>query len=264
MKNFLKRLIERKKKEIKEKEERMQKSEDIEEVRALGETLITLRDELNEAEKQLAEVEEKEENDDEGNEGEEDNNGDEGNEGRSANGFNPNATLNVVGSAQMNGGQTRDDDPRATMEYRTAFKNYIQRGEINRDVLMFEQRADAVGTSSDLGVLIPTTVIQAIIKDVEKSYGQLYSRVRKTNLQGGVKYPIGSFDATFTRISENTTSDKQKAGAVKGYVEFSYNIGEIRLARTLLQTVLSVAVFEEEFAKVVAKAYVRAMDKEID
>ena len=35
------------------------------------------------------------------------------------------------------------------------------------------------------------------------------------------------------------------------------------MARTLLQTVLSVAVFEEEFAKVIVKAYVKAMDKEI-
>ena len=59
-------------------------------------------------------------------------------------------------------------------------------------VLLFESRADATGTSSELGVLIPTTVIQKIITDVEKVYGQLYSRVLKTNLQGGVKYPIGS------------------------------------------------------------------------
>lgn len=263
MKNFLKKLIERKKKELKEKEERMKKSEDIEEVRSLGEALIALRDEINDAEAQLKEVEEQEGENDDNNDDTDDNNEGDANEGRSANGFNPNATLTVIGSSKMNGGQERNEDPRATMEYRMAFKNYIQRGEIDRNILQFEKRANEVGTSSDLGVLIPTTVIQAIIKDIEKSYGQLYSRVRKINLQGGVKYPIGSFDATFTRITETTVSERQKAGGVTGYVEFSYNIGEIRLARTLLQAVLSVAVFEEEFAKVVAKAYVRAMDKEI-
>ena len=112
-------------------------------------------------------------------------------------------------------------------------------------------------------MLIPTTVIQKIITDVEKVYGQLYSRVLKTNLQGGVKYPIGSFGATFKRITETTTSDRQKTEGVKGSVEFSYKIGEIRLARTLLQTVLSVPVFEEKFAEVIVKAYVQAMDKEI-
>ncbi len=58
-------------------------------------------------------------------------------------------------------------------------------------------------------------------------------------------------------------SPRQNAGGVTGYIEFSYNIGEIRLARTLLQTVLSVEAFERDFAEVVAEAYVKAMDSEI-
>ena len=264
---FLKDLIARKKKELKEKEERMQKSEDINEVRSLGENLIALRDEINEAEEQLKELEKNDNNDDdgEGEEGRNQNPNAEGNEGRSANGFNPNAVFNVLGSFDMNqrGQEENNDDPRATMEYRQAFMNYIQRGDVNREVLQFEQRADITGTASDLGVLIPTTVIQKIITDVEKVYGQLYSRVLKTNLQGGVKYPIGSFGATFKRITETTVSDRQKVTGVTGTVEFSYKIGEIRLARTLLQTVLSVPVFEEKFAEVIVKAYIQAMDKEI-
>lgn len=273
MKDYLKKLIARKKNELKAKEEKMKNSQDIEEVRSLGETLVALRDEINDAEEQLAKLEEEDKNKDDNKDADKDNNTDDNNddananEGRSANGFNPNATLNVLGQARMNNrGQEFDidsNDPRATMEYRKAFMNYIQRGEINRDVLLFESRADATGTSSELGVLIPTTVIQKIITDVEKVYGQLYSRVLKTNLQGGVKYPIGSFSATFKRITETTVSDRQNAGGVTGSVEFSYKIGEIRMARTLLQTILSVPVFEEEFAKVIVKAYVQAMDKEI-
>lgn len=267
MKDYLKKLIERKKKELKEKEERMQKSDNIDEVRSLGDTLLALRDEINDAEKQLAELEKEEkDNKDDNQDDNNKDNKDDADEGRSANGFDPNAALNVLGQARMNNRSqevVNNDDPRATMEYRQAFMNYIQRGEINRDVLQFEARADATGTASDLEVLIPTTIIQKIITDVEKVYGQLYSRVLKTNLQGGVKYPVGSFSATFKRITETTTSDRQKAGEVSGYVEFSYKIGEIRMARTLLQTVLSVAVFEEEFAKVIVKAYVKAMDKEI-
>ena len=273
MKDYLKRLIARKKNELKAKEEKMKNSQDIEEVRSLGETLVALRDEINDAEEQLAKLEEEDKNKDDNKDADKDNNTDDNNddananEGRSANGFNPNATLNVLGQARMNNrGQEFDidsNDPRATMEYRKAFMNYIQRGEINRDVLLFESRADATGTSSELGVLIPTTVIQKIITDVEKVYGQLYSRVLKTNLQGGVKYPIGSFSATFKRITETTVSDRQNAGGVTGSVEFSYKIGEIRMARTLLQTILSVPVFEEEVAKVIVKAYVQAMDKEI-
>jgi HK97 family phage major capsid protein len=105
--------------------------------------------------------------------------------------------------------------------------------------------------------------MQEIIKGVSKVYGQLYSRVRKTNLKGGVKYPIGSFAATFNRITETTKSDRQDPGGITGAVTFGYKIGEIRLARTMLQTVLDVPVFEQEFAKAVADAYVKAMDIEI-
>ena len=152
---------------------------------------------------------------------------------------------------------------RDSMEYRTAFRDYIQTGKINKDILEFDQRTDAVSTSTDLGVLIPDTVMQEIIKGVGEVHGQLYDRVRKTNLKGGVKYPIGSFSATFNRITETTKSDRQDPGGVTGYVAFGYKIGEIRLARTLLQAVLSVPVFEQEFAKCVAEAYVKAMDIEI-
>lgn len=152
---------------------------------------------------------------------------------------------------------------RSSMEYRTAFRDYVQSGKVDRDILQFEQRNDAVSTSSDLGVLIPETVMQEIIKGVSKVYGQLYSRVRKTNLKGGVKYPIGSFAATFNRITETTKSFRQDPGGITGAVTFGYKIGEIRLARTLLQTVLDVPVFEQEFAKAVADAYVKAMDIEI-
>lgn len=149
-----------------------------------------------------------------------------------------------------------------SMEYRTAFMNYVVKGT-RSDLLQYVQRDDAAGQSSDLGVMIPQTVVQKIIKDLEKVYGQLYSRVRKTNIQGGVKYPIGSFSATFTRITETTKSDRQKGGSITGSVTFEYKIGEIRLARTILQSVLSVPAFEAELAKVIVQAYVKAMDHEI-
>ena len=150
---------------------------------------------------------------------------------------------------------------RESMEYRTAFREWVQGGKINHDVL--EVRNDAAGTASDLGVLLPETIVQEIIKALGGVYGQLYAKVKKTNLKGGVKYPIGSFSATFHRIAESAKSDRQDAGGVTGYVQFGYNIGEIRIARSILQATLSVPVFEQELAKVIADAYVKAMDKEI-
>lgn len=118
-------------------------------------------------------------------------------------------------------------------------------------------------TSNALGVLIPITIMQDIIKGVDKWYGQLYHRVRHLNLRGGIKWPLGSFGASFNRITETTVSARQNGGGITGYIEFSYKIGEIRIAKTLLQTVLTVDVFEREFAEIVAEAYVKAMDTEI-
>lgn len=181
-------------------------------------------------------------------------------------GFDPSKALNVVQTAKLNNqvDTSGNDDSRASLEYRKAFMNYVIKGEVDKNILQFKARDNQVGTSNNLGVLIPTTVIQKIIKDVSHIYGQLYSRVKKTNLKGGVKYPIGAFGATFNRITETgAVSERQNVNGITGYVEFSYNIGEIRLARTLLQVVLSVDAFEQEFAQVVAKTYVKAMDKEI-
>lgn len=162
------------------------------------------------------------------------------------------------GKVNMSEKFTRD-----SMEYRTAFRDYVQTGKLDKNILEFDKRDDAVSTSTDLGVLLPETVMQEIIKGVGEVHGQLYDRVRKTNLKGGVKYPIGSFSATFHRITETTKSDRQDPGGITGSVVFGYKIGEIRLAKTLLQAVLSVPVFEQEFAKTVAEAYVKAMDIEI-
>lgn len=150
---------------------------------------------------------------------------------------------------------------RSSMEYRTAFKNYVQTGKLS-DVLVFARTPDQV-ESTDLGVLLPETIVQQIITNLSGKYGMLYDKVRKTNIKGGVKYPIGAFSATFHRITETTVSERQAAGGVTGYVQFSYNIGEIRIAKTLLESVLTVPVFEQKITEAIVNAYRKAMDKEI-
>lgn len=283
MKNYLEKLIERKKKELKQKEERMQKSEDINEVRNLGEILIALRDEINEAEKQLKELNKNDNNNGKDNEEgkKEDNNkndNDEANEERSANGFNPNAVFNILGSSQMNQGikRSNEKDLLSTMEYRTAFKHYAQTGERSEKLneILAEYRAETqaeaqtIGevTSEELGVLIPHTVLQELIKKIEKNYGQFSSRVRMLNVKGGVEVPIGDFEATFTwtgadgKDKEHGVSKEQGVNGVEGSVVFSYHIGEIRIAQSLLQSILSVEVFEKELVNALLTAYLKARD----
>lgn len=251
MKDYLTKLIARKNKELADLKKRNDESEDINEVKSIGSQIEGVNAEIADAQAQLDKIE-AEENKEEKEEMKE--------EERSA--FNP-AAATVVASAKIGETRSEETDELSSMEYRKAFMNYVQRGT-KSEILKFEQRSgDESGVAEDLGVLLPKTVVQEIIKGVEKVYGQLYSRVRKLNIKGGVRFPIGSFSAKFSRITENGKSDRQKAGEVDGYVQFTYNIGEIRIATSLLQSVLSVPVFEQEVAKVIIEAYVEAMDYEI-
>lgn len=236
MKEMLNKILTNKKAEYADLEKRLDASSDVAEVRQIGDTLLKLKDEISEIEAKLAEAEKTEEM----------NKGDGGETDQRS--FNPMATYN-----------TKREDTRGSMEYRSAFMDYVQNGTVAKNL----EYRDGV-TSGDLGVLLPTTVIQEIIKGIEKVYGQLYSRVKKTNIKGGVKYPVGAFSATFTRIAEGAPApEKQKGGQVTGFVEFSYRIGEIRLSQSLLANVLTVPVFETELAKVIVEAYLKAMDSEI-
>ena len=153
------------------------------------------------------------------------------------------------------------------MEYRSAFMEFVQKGKqseiLRQRTESLRQRNAEKGVAADLGILIPETIVQKVMTELSKSRGYLYNAVLHTDLPGGVKYPIGTFKATFKRITEEAVSDRQKAGSVTGYVQFGYLIGEIRLARTLLQTVLTVNAFETKLAEVIVEAYLEAMDREI-
>ena len=251
MKEFLKKLIKDKKDEIEVTRKKMMDSQDVNEVRSLGETIDKFRSELDELEKKLAEAEKEDDM-------KEEEPAPVAEEGRS---FNPLASYSFKKPEVRNS----NVDSLSTMEYRTAFMNYVQKGEMSNLL----KRADSENVSSDLGILLPNTIVNEVIKGVEKVYGQLYSRVKKTNLKGGVQYPIGSFGATLYwqgtagTDKEHGVSEKQKAGSVNSYVQFTYHIGEIRIAQSLLQTVVSVDAFESEIVKSLVEAYVKAMDEVI-
>ncbi|MCQ2059789.1 MAG: phage major capsid protein [Bacteroidaceae bacterium] len=251
MRKFLEDLIARKKAELANLKKRSDESSDLNEVRSIGKQIDTIVEDIRSAEAQLAAL--------------------PADEPAPAHDTTPDArSLNPLASYGQNGapatpanGEARDADPRGTMEYRTAFMNYYKTGA-KSDVLIYKRDSDDQNERGDLGVLMPTTVIQSIMKETEKVYGLLYSKVKKTNIKGGVKYPIGAFSAVFHRIGENgAPTARQNGGVVDEYVEFSYKLGEIRLAQTLLASVMSVPVFEQELAKVIVEAYVKAMDVEI-
>lgn len=163
----------------------------------------------------------------------------------------------VVGS--FNAPQTRDnDDPFATMEYRRAFMRYAQTGEAIPASLY--QRDGSPANTDTLGATIPTTVLNEFIQLIRKVYGNLYYKVRKLNIKGAVKVPISELQATFKWITEDTVSPRQDGGTINEFVEFSYNMAEIRVAQSLLSSIVTIDLFEREIVRIMLIAYLQAMD----
>ena len=153
----------------------------------------------------------------------------------------------------VTGTQNRAADPLASDEYRSAFRDYV----INGTPIPAELR-DSTSTT-DTGAAIPMTVMNQVINTVRVRYGNLYSKVRKISVQGGVDYPIGALRAKFRWINESTVSPRKKLDKL-GKVSFGYNTAEIRISQTFLSRIVTLSAFEAELTRVIAEAYLEAMD----
>lgn len=228
--------------------ERSNASTDVAEVRAINEELTELNEDIADLQEQIDAMPDEDEE-----------RGAQPPAGAEMRGGTP-----MAGFAQNVTNDKKDEEPYSSMEYRMAFKDYVQRGTpIPADVLQRAGGDKGTTTTGDIGMIIPMTIMNEFIKEVSKVYGQVYAKVRKLNVKGGIKFPISKLKAKFTWITETTTSDKQKAGDIKDYIEFSYNIGEIRVAETLLAQVVSLSLFESEITRIMVEAYVETMDKVI-
>lgn len=155
--------------------------------------------------------------------------------------------------------QTRETKKEeADMEYRNAFMAYVQKGT----AIPTELRNGETISTNESGAAIPLTIMNEVINTVRKRYGNLYAKVRKMSVPGGVEIPIGALQATFKWINESTVSPRQKTAKL-GKITFKYNTAEIRIAQTFLSQILTLSAFEAELAKLIAIAYAQAMDEAI-
>lgn len=168
-----------------------------------------------------------------------------------------NATL-VNGTVKGSFTEKRDEDPFNTLEYRKAFMAYAQNGTAIPASLV--QRDNAPANTNSLGATIPTTVLNEFINEIRKVYGNLYSKVRKLNIKGAVKVPIAELQATFKWVTEDTVAPREDGGKIKEFVEFSYNMAEIRVSQSLLSSIVTLDIFEREIVRVMMIAYLQAMD----
>ncbi len=226
---------------------RAQASQDVSEIRSINSQLEDINDEIEETQDELEAINAE---------------GETGSDQRSA--VPANATLvngNVVGSYTPATEKRTSDDPFATMEYRKAFMRYAQTGEVIPATLY--QRDGMPENTSQLGATIPTTILNEFINLIRVRYGNLYSKVRKINVKGAVKVPIAELQATFKWITETTVAPREDGGNIKDFVEFSYNMAEIRVSQTLLSSIVAIDLFEREIVNVMMIAYMKAMDQGI-
>lgn len=244
MKDFLKKQIEAKKKRLEAIRSQIEASQELAEVRNLSAQADELRTSIMEFEGQLAELERSEQQPRQ--------------EEEQRGGFNPQASFRQENQAPAQAERTELD--RGCDEYRQAFMEYVQRGTINADLITRAGGDPGFTITPEIGMLIPETILNRLIEKAKGIYGTIYSRVTKTSIKGGVKIPIGEFMAKAHWISETSVSPRQKAGEATEYIEFSYHTLEIRVANSLLTSIVSVGLFEEKIVESILYAYYKEMD----
>lgn len=175
-----------------------------------------------------------------------------------ARGAQPIGTLNPLGTygAGQATPQQRNQEPEdryATMEYRKAFMKFCTTGEITPEL-----RSDTVTTTGDVSAVIPSTILNEVIKKVT-SYGQIFSRVRKLNVKGGLTIPVLSLKPTATWIGETTPSDRKKVQANTN-ISFSYYGLECKVSTSLLSDTVMLTGFENVITDLIVEAMTKALD----
>lgn len=149
-------------------------------------------------------------------------------------------------------------------EYVREFARYLNtRGaKLSEEFAQYQTRADEFGVLGDAGILVPLKVQQSIIEKMEDR-GTIWNSVTKSNVPGGIDYPVGEFKMEAKWIGETETSDYQKLPPVNDKVSFRYHQLEARHARTLMSEVITPTVYGSKYAEAAADAMIDACEEAI-
>lgn len=154
--------------------------------------------------------------------------------------------------------EKRSTDQFDTMEYRQAFMDYVTNG-VKSDKLEF--RADATTGTSDIGAVIPTTILNKIVEKL-KDHGRIWSRVTKTSIKGGVEIPLANAKPVATWVTAGNMSDKQKK-VVNAKISFTYHKLQCRVAVELVADTVAMPVFEQTITENIYEAMIIALEEAI-
>jgi len=170
-------------------------------------------------------------------------------------------TITQIGGLNLRGAAGQGDlgveDPRATVAYRSAFMNYVKKG----GSVPAELRADATTLTTDVSALIPTTIMNRVVEELE-SYGNVFQKITRSNVQGGARIPISSLKPEASWVAEGAVSEKKKLSA-STYISFGYYKLQVRIATSLEASATTLDQFEKLIARAITRAIVKAVEASV-
>jgi len=149
-----------------------------------------------------------------------------------------------------------EEDPSNSIAYRRAFQRFVTRGT----PIPVELRVDAVTTTSDIGSVIPTTIMNKIIEKMEAT-GMILPLITNTSYKGGLSIPTSSVKPVATWVSEGSGSDKQKK--TTSSIVFSYHKLRCAVAVSIETDTVALPIFEATLITNVATAMVKSLEQAI-
>ena len=153
--------------------------------------------------------------------------------------------------------QDREEDPTNSMEYRRAFRDYVQRGI----PMPAELRQNQNTTTADAGPAIPMVVLDRIVEELG-NYGMILPLVTHTAYKGGVTIPVASAKPVATFVAEGATSEKQKK-TVTGNLTFAYHKLRCAISVTLETDTMAIPAFEQMLVRNISEAMAKALEQAI-
>lgn len=147
------------------------------------------------------------------------------------------------------------EDFYASKEYRLAFANFVATGKP-----MKFSNTDESTLTTDVGSVIPTTIVPRIIETMEK-IGMILPTVTRTFFKTGVQIPTSSVKPTASWVNEGASSDRQKKAT--SYISFSRYKLRCEVSWSMEVNESTLGVFEATFTKQVAEAMVKAIETKI-
>lgn len=130
--------------------------------------------------------------------------------------------------------QTRAADPMDTVEYRSAFFDYMKNSTVSAELRSVGTTAvsikDGFTATADVAPQIPTTMANEIVQKMEE-YGVIWNKVRKLAVKGGLWFRIVDLDVEAAWIDESKVSNYQKVEN-NDKISFSFFELECRMSQS--------------------------------